>query len=99
MNNWIAKHESYVNPRTAQVMRQRINNIYEARKKAEADVEFVKQEGETEIEKLIRVYSIKVKEPEMNCGPQVVELCTKDTAYGFYKQRPNIGKIIADGAP
>ena len=50
-------------------MRQRINDIYAARKKAEADVEFKLEEGETEIEKLIRVYNIKMKEPEMNCGP------------------------------
>lgn len=94
MNNWLAKNESYVNPRTAQVMRLRIKSIEEARRRVEKDVELQKIEDETEAERLIREYRIKVQPPEQNCGPQMVDLCTQERAFASYKKRPNIGKML-----
>lgn len=76
INTWLAKNESYVNLRTAQIMRQRINDKEEARRKVEKDVVLDKPDKETEAERLIREYKIKVREPEKNCGPQMVDICT-----------------------
>lgn len=58
MDNWLAKNETYINPRTAQMLRIRLNQIEEARKKVEKDVEFRKIGGETEAEKLIKKFGI-----------------------------------------
>ena len=41
--NWITKKESYVNPRTAQLIRERLNQRFETRKKLMDDVKFSKK--------------------------------------------------------
>lgn len=94
MNNWLAKNESYVNPRTAQVIRLRTKQIEDARRRVEKDVALPKTEDETEAERLIRRYRIKVQPPEQNCGPQMVDLCTQERAFASYKKRPNINKML-----
>lgn len=75
-------------------MRNRINIIEERRAKVEKNVEFKDIEAETEAEKLIRIYQIKLKQPKENCGPQMVDLCTLESAFGQYMKRPNINKIL-----
>ena len=41
--NWITKKELYVNPRTAQLIRERLNQRFETRKKLMDDVKFSKK--------------------------------------------------------
>ena len=43
LGNWINKKESYVNPRTAQLIRKRLNERFEIRKKLMEDVRFSKK--------------------------------------------------------
>ena len=69
LNIWLAKNETYVNPRTAQMIRQHKNRIELERKNKEKDVVLEDLDDETQAEKLVRVYKIKLRQPEPNCGP------------------------------
>ena len=51
-------------------------------------------EQETQAQKLIREYKIKLQAPEPNCGPLMVDICTQEQAFAQYKLRPNIEKLI-----
>ena len=48
------------------------------------DVVLKEVEKETQAEKLIRQYNIKLQQPEPNCGPVMVDICTQETAFAQY---------------
>ena len=55
-----------------------MNEREDNRKKIEQDVELVKKTDETEAEKLIKKFNIKIDKEKLNqgIGPQVVDVCS-----------------------
>ena len=73
-----------------------MNEREDNRKKIEQDVELVKKTDETEAEKLIKKFNIKIDKEKLNqgIGPQVVDVCSQELAFSRYKRSPNIYRLL-----